>query len=96
MHYTQEKQPDAEEVKHGLEALRKWKDATPVQRNALADEIVIGKSLVGLTGPQVFEHLGITDTPNRYKTKGYEDKCELVLEYDGAARVSRAYIDATN
>ncbi len=96
MHYTQERQPGPEQIKNGLEALRKWKDATDVQRNLLADEIVLGRSLTGLSGPQVEQYLGKTETPNRYKTKGYEERCELVLEWDGGGRVSRAFIDSTN
>lgn len=96
MHYTQEKQPTAEEIKKGLESLRKWKGADFVQRNALADDIVLGKALVGYTPVQVDQALGKSEVPLRYRTKGYEDRCELVIEYGGDGRVCRAYIDATN
>lgn len=96
LHYTQEKQPSAEEVKKGQESLRKWKGSDFVQRNALADDIVIGKALVGLTPIQIDQALGKSEVPFRYRTKGYEDRCELVIEYGGDGRVYRAYIDATN
>lgn len=96
MHYTQEKQPTPEEIKKGLESLRKWKGSDFVQRNALADDIVIGKALVGYTPIQVDQALGKSEVPLRYRTKGYEERCELVIEYGGDGRVYRAYIDATN
>ncbi len=96
MHYTQERTPNPDEVKNGLEALRKWKDATPTKKNELADVIVLGKSLDGLTLDQAAEYLGPPDAPNRYKTKGYEEQCDLVLEFGGDNRIQRAYVDATN
>ncbi len=96
MHYTQERTPTADEVKSGLEALRKWKDANPTKKNELADVIVLGKSLNGLTLDQAAEYLGPPDEQFRYKTKGYEQGCDLVLEFGGDSRIERAFIDATN
>lgn len=96
MHYTQERDPNPDEIKNGLEALRKWKDATPTKKNELADLIVLGKSLSGLTLDQAVSYLGPPDDQFRYKTKGYEDRCDLVLEFGGDSRIQRAYIDATN
>lgn len=96
MHYTQERDPNPEQIKQGLEALRKWKDATPTKKNELADLIVLGKSLNGLTMDQAASYLGLPDAPNRYKTKGYETQCDLVFEFGGNGRIERAFIDATN
>jgi hypothetical protein len=96
MHYTQERNPNPDEVKNGLEALRKWKDANPTKRNELADLIVLGKSLNGLTLDQAVNYLGPPDGQFRYKTKGYEQQCDLVFEFGGDSRIQRAYIDATN
>lgn len=96
MHYTQEREPSPEQVKAGLEALRKWKDASPTKKNELADIIVLGKSLNGLTLDQTVSYMGLPDAPNRYKTKGYETQCDLVFEFGGNGRIERAFIDATN
>lgn len=97
MHYTQEREPSKDQIKAGLEALRKWQTANPTQKNELADLIVLGKSLNGLTMNQAVNYLGLPDTPpNRYKTKGYETQCDLVLEFGNDGRIQRAYIDATN
>jgi len=96
MHYTQEHDPNPDQVKEGLEALRKWKDATPTKKNELADVIVLGKSLNGLSMDQAVSYLGLPDSPNRYKTKGYETQCDLVFEFGGNGRIERAFIDATN
>lgn len=96
MHYTQEREPSSDQVKQGLEALRQWKDATPTKKNELADLIVLGKSLNGLSMDQAVTYLGQPDAPNRYKTKGYETECALVFEFGGNGRIERAFIDATN
>ncbi len=58
LQYSQEKTPTKQQKEAGLRALKKWKTAGRTERYWLADEIVAGKTLIGMTQKEVQDSLG--------------------------------------
>jgi len=98
-------QPTREEKVDGQKALSRWKTASKAEKSRLADAIVKGRALFGLTQTEVFTLLGKPDAfgaphdvgPHIEHT-GYdvavfgESQCDLLIDLkDG--RVVDTYLD---
>lgn len=105
-HLTQEREPTESERADGIRALNKWKSSES-ERSHLADDLILGKTLIGLKAEQVIEKLGPPGggyandqyIPGQTKDFGYGlplegySENELVVELDKDGKVQKAYID---
>lgn len=86
--------PSPNQVEQGRLALVRWKTAKRQERNFLADKIVIGEVLLGLSTKELVECLG----PPNFSSREYswtitnsESSCSLNVEQSNN-KVSRAYL----
>lgn len=105
-HFTQEGVPSEEEKKIGLLALRKWKSYQS-ERSRLADELILGNTLKGLSTEDVVASLGSLEAnyengefeAGKSKTIVYGlplgnwSQNDLVIELSEDGKVDKTYID---
>jgi uncharacterized protein YegJ (DUF2314 family) len=98
--FFEDDNPNEEKTKAGKIALAKWKNASEIERNSLADDILGGKALKGMTREQVIQVLGAPDSKKSSTTllsypacKG-ETSCNFCVELDSKGGVEKSYIDA--
>jgi len=103
--FRQNREPTAQEREAGLAALRKWKTANRAERNSLADEIVLGRVLIGLSQQEIIGYLGKPDGfgssndvgPNirltGYNAQDGESQCDLMIELNDKGKTSDVYLN---
>ncbi|MBX9950611.1 MAG: hypothetical protein K2Y39_15690 [Candidatus Obscuribacterales bacterium] len=103
--FRQNREPTAAEREAGLAALRRWKAADRAERNSLADEIVLGRVLLGLTQKEIISYLGKPDGfgssndvgPNirltGYNAQYGESQCDLMIELNDEGKTSDVYLN---
>lgn len=98
---SQEREPSFQEKTAGLSALKAWKHAG-AERNEMIDDIVLGKTLIGMKAEDVFEMMGPSSDGFDIRgtgectyaiPRGGASSCDLKLELGEDGRVKRAYLD---
>lgn len=103
---TQEREPTKEEKLAGERSFKKWKSSES-ERSHLADDLILGKTLIGLKAEEVTEALGPPGGGNandqyvagQTKEFGYGlplegySVNELIVELDEHGKVKKSYID---
>jgi len=101
--YKQLRKPSREEIAAGQQAIETWKQTDKHSRNRLADDIVLGKNLVGMNVESVISKLGPpwgqVKNDSNFRPFGYdalgggESQCDLVLEISPEGVVEETYLD---
>ncbi len=105
--YRQKRQPSAQEVRDGEYALSIWKKTDKYSRNRIAEDIVLGKNLVGMDVTTVISKLGPPwdqdsirnpeqQRPFGYYASGGESQCNLRLDIDSNGIVRDSFLDVNN
>lgn len=93
-------EPNDEERKAGMQALKNWKNLSKSNRALAATEIAIGKTLLGMDGPAIQNLLGEPSSFNTVKpsqlcfdcTSYDEDWRYLFVRLDKSGKVSDVFI----
>lgn len=105
-HFYQEREPTEEERQAGEHAFRGWKSAHRFFKPRLAAEIILGKTLIGLTQKQIVDVMGepnasytLHDENPQIRHTGYDcmglsvDQYDLLIDLDDTGKVYRAYLN---
>ncbi|HIA54125.1 MAG TPA: hypothetical protein EYN91_18900 [Candidatus Melainabacteria bacterium] len=103
--FRQNREPTAKEREVGMTALKRWKSANDAERNCLADEIVLGRVLIGLTQREIIGFMGkpdgfgsSNDIGPQIRLTGYncangESQCDLMIELNDDGKTSDVYLN---
>lgn len=96
--YFPANKPSKEEFYAGNEALKSWKNATREQRSRLAEDIVVGETLKGLSRAEIVAHLGafFDENPDYCSYNIYDGEGSgktLNIVFDEQNRVTCSYIE---
>ncbi len=105
-HLTQEREPTKAEKLDGVRALKKWKSSES-ERSHLADDLILGKTLIDMKAEEVLELFGPPDAcyandeyiPGQTREFGYQlplegySVNELIVDLDKDGKIEKAYID---